>query len=232
MVDVTWAGESLTLLPDRAVWWARRRTLIVADLHLGKPAAFRAAGVPVPEPVTRFDLERLARLIASSGAQRLVVLGDLLHAPTGMSPEVLEQFDGWRRLHGTLRIVLVRGNHDVRAGDPPSSWGIDVVRPPLIEPPFALVHEPAEVDGLHTLAGHVHPCVHLAGGGGSLRARCFWFAGTVGVLPAFGSFTGGALVRPRACDQVFAIGPDRVQEVSTPPRARARPAPIPSPPRN
>ena len=42
------SGEQLDLLPEKAIWWPRRRTLLVADVHCGKDATFRAMGVPVP----------------------------------------------------------------------------------------------------------------------------------------------------------------------------------------
>ena len=42
-VTHTVAGELLVLLPDRAIWIPERRMVVVADLHWGKAAAFRAA---------------------------------------------------------------------------------------------------------------------------------------------------------------------------------------------
>ena len=42
------AGATLWLLPSGAVWWPAAQTLFAADLHLGKGAAFRAQGQPVP----------------------------------------------------------------------------------------------------------------------------------------------------------------------------------------
>ncbi|MBZ0171464.1 MAG: DEAD/DEAH box helicase, partial [Phycisphaerales bacterium] len=74
---IEFADEQLDLLPERAVWWPARRTLLVADLHLGKPASFRSAGAPVPEQVTGADLARLSSLIKTQHAQRVIVLGDL-----------------------------------------------------------------------------------------------------------------------------------------------------------
>ncbi len=38
------ASGALALLPERGVWSPAARTLFVADLHLGKASAFRAAG--------------------------------------------------------------------------------------------------------------------------------------------------------------------------------------------
>ena len=44
----TFLWRDLTLLPERAVWREASRTLFVADVHIGKAAAFRAAGLPRP----------------------------------------------------------------------------------------------------------------------------------------------------------------------------------------
>ena len=56
------------------------------------------------------------------------------------------------------------------------------------------------------LAGHHHPCVSLGGRSfDHLRLPCFWFGDDVGVLPAFGAFTGMHPVRARASDRVFPV---------------------------
>lgn len=50
-----------------------------------------------------------------------------------------------------------------------------------------------------------------------LRLPCFWFTDAarqaVGVLPAFGSFTGMHLIDRRPEDRVFAVMPQRVIEL-------------------
>ena len=57
--------EAVELCADRALYWTRARTLFVADVHLGKAAAFRAGGVPVPRGTTATDLARLTALMRS-----------------------------------------------------------------------------------------------------------------------------------------------------------------------
>src|SRR6478752_4291038 len=69
-------GEQVTLHAERALFWPRGRTLFVADVHLGKAAAFRAGGVPLPRGATASDLARLTRLVTTTGATRVVILGD------------------------------------------------------------------------------------------------------------------------------------------------------------
>jgi DNA ligase-associated metallophosphoesterase len=204
-------GEQLVLLPERALYWSARSTLVVSDLHIGKAAAFRAAGVPVPEQTTAATLQRLERALARTGASRIVCLGDLLHAPTGRTPAALEPVAAWRAAHAALPIILVRGNHDVRSGDPPADWAVDCVDEPWNDGPFAWRHRPAVTPGRYTFAGHIHPAVSLNGSGRQqLTLPCFHFGASVAILPAFGEFTGTALVRPVAGDRVYVVAGERV----------------------
>ena len=215
MTEVDIAGERLVMLPERAMVWRARKTLFVADFHLGKAASFRSAGIPMPSGTTTENVERLERCIAAHGVKRLVFLGDFLHSAEGRAERTLARFAEWRASREDLDIVLVRGNHDDRAGDPPTEWGVRCVNPGEGMAPFALVHEPKPVRGGYALAGHIHPAVRLTGGAGeSLRLPCFWFGPRVGVLPSFGAFTGSAAVRPKAGDRVFVVADEEVIEIA------------------
>jgi DNA ligase-associated metallophosphoesterase len=190
------------------------RTLFVADFHLGKAASFRRAGIPMPSGTTADNVDRLERCLAGRSAGRVVFLGDFLHSAEGRAERTLERFAQWRAARAGLELVLVRGNHDDRAGDPPAEWGFSCVSPGAVLGPFALVHEPGPVRGRYALAGHIHPAARLSERGGqSVRLPCFWFGPRVGVLPSFGAFTGSALVRPRVGDQVFVVADDEVVRV-------------------
>jgi DNA ligase-associated metallophosphoesterase len=205
-------------LPDHAV-------LLVADMHLGKAASFRRLGVPVPAGSTATTLEALGDALASLGdtpVQHLVFLGDLLHAARGRSPElsavVGQALTAWRAKAPGLRVHLVRGNHDRAAGDPPAEWDIELQTEPWLVGPWALCHEPRPVAGAYTLAGHWHPCIGLRGGARErLRLPCFWFGDpthlAVGVLPAFGDFTGMHPIQRRPGDRVWAVADEAVRVV-------------------
>ena len=79
--------------------------------------------------------------------------------------------------------------------------------------PFIANHHPEPARGGYVLAGHIHPAVRLSDRGGSFKLPCFWFSRKVGVLPAFGAFTGTAVVRPREGDQVYVIAEGEVLRV-------------------
>ncbi|WCM87977.1 ligase-associated DNA damage response endonuclease PdeM [Acidovorax sp. NCPPB 3576] len=208
------AGTEVHLLPDRSLWWPAGRTLFVADVHLGKSDTFRARGLPVPSGTTRDNLARLAAQIAQQEAQRLVVLGDFLHAAEAQSPAVLAALSAWRAAHAALEVVLVRGNHDGHAGDPPAGLGIAIVDEPWPIGPFACCHHPQAHGTLHVLAGHVHPAVVLRGRGrDALRLPCFAVEPQLTVLPAFGEFTGGQTMATGPERRFFAAGGGRVWAV-------------------
>jgi metallophosphoesterase superfamily enzyme len=144
-----------------------------------------------------------------------------LHAPESKAPATLAALQAFCAAHAALRLTLVRGNHDDRAGDPPAQMGIQVVDEPLACGPFALCHTPQEVPGAYVLAGHIHPSVRISTATEGARLPCFWFGQRYGVLPAFGGFTGTYCVKPQAQDRIYAIAGEKVLQVPAHVLARA-----------
>lgn len=215
MATLTVGGHALTLLPEKAAFLDDFRTLLIADAHIGKAVSFRSFGIPVPRGTTTGTLALLSTLIERTQAVRVVFLGDFLHSRRSHAPATMEALARWRERHAGLPLTLVRGNHDDRAGDPPASLEFSVVDEPLKVGGLALCHHPQAHEGFYALAGHLHPCVNLHGrrAHDSLRLPCFHFGGEVGVLPAFGSFTGMHPIQRGEGDRVFAIADDHVAEV-------------------
>jgi len=210
------AGEQLRLLCERAVFWERTRTLFVADPHFGKAAAFRAAGVLVPRGTTGETLSRLDTALDRTGAERIVFLGDFLHAREGRAPETLAAINDWRARWSRVAMLLVRGNHDKRAGDPPRELDMRCENAPVIEAPFVFAHHPIRSDAGYVLSGHVHPGARLSGPGRQrTRLPCFWFGSEIAVLPAFGEFTGLADIDASPGDRVWVVADGEVIPVRT-----------------
>ena len=222
-------GCLFVLTPERALWRPQTRTLYIADPHFGKAAVYRALGQPVPGGTTAQTLAMLDQLLVRFVPERLTILGDFLHARGAQQANVIDALAAWRTRWSSIACVLVRGNHDVNAGDPPKALNIDTVDGPWLDAGVAACHEPptaASVSRLptapgvgivvrYTLAGHIHPVVNLRGGGrDSARLPCFDMGPRMGVLPAFGAFTGGwpvvrqpgHLLGVVAKDQVLAYG--------------------------
>ncbi|MBN3725052.1 ligase-associated DNA damage response endonuclease PdeM [Burkholderia sp. Ac-20379] len=207
-------GHALVLTAQRAAFDPALGCLFVADAHLGKDAVFRARGIPVPAGSTGETFARLDRLIATYLPESIVFLGDLLHARESHADDMLTPLRAWRRAHRGLRLVLVEGNHDRHAGELAAEFEVETVTEPYRLGPWALCHHPRTVDGAYALAGHEHPMLRLSGRGDHARLPCFRFGERLGVLPAFGAFTGGYDIgTARSRDRLYVIGGDRVFRV-------------------
>ena len=195
---------ALVLLADRAVYWPAQSLLLIADLHLGKGDVFRRHGIAVPRGGTGQDLARLDRLIAQTGARRLLLLGDVVHGPINAA-HWQGQWLAWRQQHAGLGVQAVRGNHD-RALER-AALGIELLGEGIECDGLWLCHE-APGDGRPSLSGHVHPVVRLPGLARALPV--FWQQDGQLVLPAFGAFTGGWRVRPGGGQQLYACNGEQL----------------------
>ena len=205
-------GHALHLLADGAAFDPAARTLFVADLHLGKTTVFREAGIALPDGPDATILKRLARLIAETGVESLVVLGDVFHARAAGIERALAV---WRDAHPQLRWRIVPGNHDRRI--PWSEWlpDAEILGDGDCAGPWRVAHHPpANADAI-TLCGHLHPGIAI----GKTRERkirvsCFWLRRHALVLPAFGEFTGLQMIKREPADRAWVASEGRIVEVS------------------
>lgn len=207
------AGETLMLLPEKAVYWPARQMLIIADIHFGKAASFRAQGIPVPRGTTTENLAGLDDLIERHGARHVMFLGDFLHARAAHVSSTQGAMLAWRHTRPGLQLTLVRGNHDKHAGDPTAALGIELVDEPHTVGPFAFCHHPDLDAGGYALAGHVHPAWVLATRYDALRLPCFVVGSQRMILPSFGSFTGGHVVTREAGDAIYVTSGEAVHAI-------------------
>jgi DNA ligase-associated metallophosphoesterase len=184
-MDFELAGEPVRLLGDRALYRPQARSLLVADLHLGKGEVFRRAGIPVPTGGTQADLARLDHLLRTHSCRVLWILGDLLHGPAPRG----HWEAAWRRLleqHPQVQVKVLRGNHDRAL---PPMPGVELFEDEVLDGPFVLRHAPGVEDDRHVICGHLHPRVRVPGL--DRRWPAFWLRARMTVLPAFSAFTGG-----------------------------------------
>jgi uncharacterized protein len=240
VIDLQAGGAWLRLLPQRALYLPEHKMLLVADAHIGKAVSFRRLGVPVPGGTTTETLTRLSAALAACGAVHIVFLGDLLHSARSRAASTWAAVAAWRQAHADVELTLVRGNHDSHAGDPPPEWRVRCLNGPLHIGGLALCHHPDPVEGAYVLAGHIHPALRLGAGrraggdaapatrGGahdSLRLPCFHFGPHVGVLPAFGAFTGMHVMACGPQDRVAVVADDVVRAVNFKPERRGESGP-------
>lgn len=210
------AGTALLLLPEKAAYWPEQKALLIADAHFGKAAAYRALGQPVPRGTTAANLQKLDRLLATHDCRQIIFLGDFLHGP-GSGTATLKAIKEWRERYPDLDCLLVRGNHDARAGDPSPALNIRIVDEPYLLGPLALCHIPSTHPTHHVVAGHLHPAYRLGGKARqSLTLPCFSSSAGMTLLPAFGGFTGKYVVSCQDGDQVFVTNEEFIWQVKPP----------------
>jgi uncharacterized protein len=206
------SGEVFELLLNKAMYWPKFNTLLLADLHLGKINHFRKSGIPLPSKANDRNIELLVDLIHTFKPDRVLCLGDLFHSYYNPEWEVfgelVKHFSG-------VSFELILGNHDIMSDLQYKRKGIRL-HDELRMGNFILTHHPMEnvESGYYNLAGHIHPGICLYGRGRqALTLPCFYFGQQQALLPAFGVFTGLARIKPMREDKVFVILEDKIMEV-------------------
>jgi DNA ligase-associated metallophosphoesterase len=183
----TFAGQSFQMLADRALFWPRHGALIVADLHLEKASWYAALGQHLPPYDSHDTLDRLARLVAETGARAVWCLGDSFHdrdAASRIAPAVAQRL---RSLAAATGLLWIAGNHDGLTG---GAWGGTIADEHVVDG-IVFRHQSVRADKRSEISGHFHPKLRTNVRGRHVSRPCFVGDAQRLILPAFGSLTGG-----------------------------------------
>lgn len=180
-------NHEFILTNGRAMFWPKKKALIFSDLHLGKTAHFRKNGIALPSSLILEDLNRLSGLIHHFQAEKLMVVGDFLHA--GKNSE-FEIFKEWKSEFSHIEIMLIKGNHDRIPEAELSKLGLTEIHSTWEESGFVFSHDLIKTDQF-LISGHIHPGLSLKTGTRRyLKFPCYVVCEKQLILPAFSSFTG------------------------------------------
>ena len=185
---ILFGGQHLSLDVRRALWWEEEELLAVADMHLGKAAAFHDAGLLLPPYETMATLARLQKLIEDYQPRTLLSVGDAFHRKQADALLDAEE----RHLLESLMArvpnwIWIIGNHDPL---PPKLGGLTL--PIFAHHGLTFAHEVGDApDAAYRLCGHYHPKARLHSDGGRWRKHCFAWNENGLFMPAFGSLAGG-----------------------------------------
>lgn len=130
----------------------------------------------------------------------------------------METFGQVRKAFTQCSFELIVGNHDILSETQYNRARLTIHPKQLVLNKLLLTHEPLETtpEGFFNLAGHLHPGAHLIGTGKqSLTLPCFFVKADQCILPAFGSFTGLARVRPKTGEKIFVVADGKVHTVQS-----------------
>lgn len=225
------AGHRLEARPSGALWWPEQATLIVADLHLGKPERLaRRSGATLPPYADAETLERLEHESEATGATRVVSLGDGFDDDRAARDLSAVTQEALATLMTGREWIWVSGNHDPA---PPPCGGLHSDGLKLGQLTLRHIAEPsAEAE----ISGHFHPKARLHLGGTCVSRPCFLIDPRRVILPAFGAYTGGlnccdpaltGLMQPNA----LAVLTGQAARPVPMPRVPSEPQLTPAPPR-
>lgn len=175
-----------------ALYWEAQRTLLVADLHLEKGAAFARRGSLLPPYDTRLTLLRLQRVIDYFQPARVVALGDSFHTSEVAAFLPRQDLETIAALQTGRDWYWVTGNHDPEI---PGALG-GMVCDSLLIGGITCRHDPTTAG--HEIAGHLHPVARISARGEAIRRKCFATDGSKMIMPAFGAYAGGLSIFGKA----------------------------------
>jgi len=194
------------------------RALVVTDLHLGIEREFYGSGIKFPSQTSRI-MESIDALAGSTGAERLIILGDVKHKVPGISVQELREIPEFlKHFSERMKVDVILGNHDAGIEDfapggvtmhPGSGFSSDG---------FYFTHghawpEPGFLGCSHVIAGHHHPFVEFRDRLGYRFREAVWARGALRreplsrkfgklprsipeavFVPAFSHLAGGAAI--------------------------------------
>ncbi|WP_113661243.1 ligase-associated DNA damage response endonuclease PdeM [Pedobacter nanyangensis] len=204
--------EEIILDKERAIYLPKEQLLAISDLHLGKAAHFRKAGLAVPNIVSKNDLDRLSELLEKYLPKQLLINGDMFHSDYNTE---IDEFAKWKENFNEINFILVKGNHDQQAEEVYKNLAVEVYEPNYQTDQFCFIHDVAHCrSNLYAISGHIHPGISIYNKAKQrLKFPCFYFGEDHAVLPAFSNFTGLQLVKAKETDMVFAITPTKIVKV-------------------
>ena len=209
MKEIIIFNDHFYLHKTGAVFWKEKNTLLLADIHLGKVGHFRKSGIPVPRKAGGVFYDKITKLKNSLNFSQIIFLGDLFHSSLNNEWFL---FENWVK-KSELKIILIKGNHDIIPKLVLEQVGIKTYDDLKIEK-FFFTHHPKKINDCFVFSGHIHPGVRLIGKGKQImKFPCFICNKDQIILPSFGGFTGMHLPEIRNGDQVFVITNKEIIEI-------------------
>lgn len=158
------------------------KTLVIADTHVGIEYDFRRSGINVPSG-TGGMLRRLGKLVGETGAEEIIILGDVKHKVPGVTWQELREVPEFlKKIRDMADVTIVPGNHDpgIEKLIPKDSKEIEMVSSRgFRKGKFYFSHGHTWPDkefmkADYVMVGHEHPQVEFRDGMGYRFHECVW----------------------------------------------------------
>lgn len=166
------------------------RTLLIADPHIGFELS---RGLRIR---THFE-ESLAQFVAESGADALIILGDVKE-PLGLSFRLKEMLLRFFSSLKDVRVLIAKGNHDGRLEEVAGKFPNVEVREHFLLDGRLFLHGHTRLPKIEfeeAFLGHAHPAYTLKSGGVARKVKVFARINEFLVLPTVNPYIEGFDVR-------------------------------------
>ncbi|MBN3037489.1 MAG: metallophosphoesterase [Candidatus Diapherotrites archaeon] len=184
---VLW-NEPALLLDDKA--------LVIGDLHIGLESSLSRKGVRLGSN-TRRMLAHARRLVRETGAEDLIILGDLKERIGAVSAQEAREVPAF--LHSIAKevnVVIVLGNHDAGLG--PLLSGFETHPPSgFLYGKHLLIHGNAKPNRSFleqcddVIASHWHPVINFRAGQEKVWVQAVVAKKKLLIMPSFNNLLGG-----------------------------------------
>ncbi|MCL5440556.1 MAG: metallophosphoesterase [Candidatus Marsarchaeota archaeon] len=178
-------------------------SIVVADMHLGYEGAMAGEGAFLPKVNLKEICREVKEGIARSGAERVIVDGDIKSEFSKVSVDELNELHGFASFlekEGVMP-VLVKGNHDNFVDRYRGAFRMEIYGGHAEIGEYLFLHgdkEPARIKRRTRMVvmGHEHPAITISTAlGRREKVKCFLYGRYRGkgllVLPAIGYFSTG-----------------------------------------
>jgi uncharacterized protein len=193
-------------IKGKALWHAKKKILIIGDIHIGYEEAMRADGVFAPR-TTFSELKKEIEELLLLKPKLIIINGDIKHEFGRISnQEWKDALDFLDLLLKSSKVILIKGNHDNFLEPIAIKRGIDVKDFYFIDN-ICITHghkiflqEKVYNKKIRALIiGHEHPAVSITDGVKTESYKCFlkgeWKGKTLVVMPSFFSVFEGSNVK-------------------------------------
>ena len=195
-------GSEVSFHKTGVVFIKKSKTLLVADLHLGKGASLNFDGNLVPTYDIKETIDKLMYALARFHPSKIIALGDSFHDKNSIINLDNESLNLIRNITDNYEVFWIYGNHDKNIKCKNKIGGNFFHT--YSEDNFSFIHEKKNKPNKHfEFSGHFHPKTILKINNSKFSYKCFVLGKKFCILPSFGLFTGGIDIKSRVFKNII-----------------------------
>ena len=197
--DVFFADQHFSIFPNGELYWQRKKTLIISDLHFEKGSFFSKTRQFIPPFDTIETLRQLTNFIDDHPVETIIFLGDLVHDKLAFQRMPGKAKELFFHILKKINCTLTVGNHDDASFL--RDIGLNLTENIIIDD-ICFSHH-ATSDKKFSVFGHYHPKVRLKINSRGIWTSCFILNKEKLLMPSYGYFTGGLSIKKLEIQKLF-----------------------------